>query len=222
MMLQIAGIKPNFSVEEINGFNNTGNVCIWPSEECLSLYCLENRELFQGKSVIEIGAGMTGLAGLIVAQACDSKNVTLTDGNEVSVKNLAAIIKENKLESNVTSHILKWEDTEKYGKVGTEYDIAICSDCLFFDLGRAQLVKCLAKILKPSTGLAIVIAPKRSGTLDDFVDLINKETNLFHPVNVTYQYSERIWQRRQHLLNFDNSNFKEDKDYPVMLICNRK
>ena len=220
--MQISGIRPNFSVDELNGFNNTGNVCIWPSEECLSIYCLENRELFLEKSVIEIGAGMTGLAGLIVSQACCSQSVTLTDGNEVSVKNLAAIIKENKLEAHVTSHILKWEDTDKYDKMAAKYDIAICSDCLFFDQGRAQLVNCLAKILKPSTGLAIVIAPKRSGTLDNFVDLINKETNHFHPVYINYQYSERIWRRRQHLFTNENAVFKEDKDYPVMLICKRK
>ena len=132
LILQISGIIPKFSVEEINGFNNTGNVCIWPSEECLSIYCLENRELFRAKSVIEIGAGMTGLAGLIVSQACSSRAVTLTDGNEVSVKNLAAIIKENKLEENVTSHVLKWEDTNKYEKMKAQYDIAVCSDCFNF------------------------------------------------------------------------------------------
>ena len=70
---------------------------------------------------------MTGLAGLIVSQACCSQSVTLTDGNEVSVKNLAAIVKENKLEAHVTSHILKWEDTDKYEKMAAKYDIAICS-----------------------------------------------------------------------------------------------
>ena len=197
-------------------------MCIWPSEECLSIYCLENQKLFHGKSVIEVGAGMTGLAGLVVAQACGSHSVTLTDGNEVSVKNLAAIIKENKFKPNITSHILKWEDADKYEKMTAQYDIAICSDCLFFDQGRTQLVNCLAKILKPTSGLALIVAPKRSGTLDDFVDLINKETSLFHPVNVTYQYSEQIWKRRQHLSTNDGKFFEEDKDYPIMLMCKRK
>ena len=165
---------------------------------------------------------MTGLAGLVVAQACGSHSVTLTDGNEVSVKNLAAIIKENKFKPNITSHILKWEDADKYEKMTAQYDIAICSDCLFFDQGRTQLVNCLAKILKPTSGLAIIVAPKRSGTLDDFVDLINKDTSLFHPVNVTYQYSEQIWKHRQHLSTNDGKFFEEDKDYPIMLMCKRK
>ena len=197
-------------------------MCIWPSEECLSIFCLENRDIFKNKSVIEIGAGMTGLAGLIVAQACDSQNVTLTDGNEVSVKNLAAIIKENKLNAKVSSRLFKWNNTDESTKekVLPQYDVAICADCVFFDEGRPQLMSCLANSLK-SGGIAIVVAPMRSGTLDDFVKVINKEKQLFNPAKINNQYSEKIWLRRQHLLTTDGSNFKEDTDYPVMLMCER-
>ena len=172
--------------------------------------------------MIEIGAGMTGLAGLIVAQACGSQNVTLTDGNEVSVKNLSAIIKENKLESRVSSRLFKWNDTEKSEKEKElpKYDVAICADCVFFDEGRPQLISCLANSLK-SGGLAIVVAPMRSGTLENFLKVINNETQLFKTAKINYQYSEQIWLRRQHLLTTDGTNFKEDIDYPLMLMCER-
>ena len=31
-------------------------------------FCMENRHLFKDKNVLELGAGMTGLAGLIIGK----------------------------------------------------------------------------------------------------------------------------------------------------------
>ena len=48
-----------------------------------------------GKSVIELGAGMTALAGLIVAAEYHPERIVLTDGNEKAVENIMVIIENN-------------------------------------------------------------------------------------------------------------------------------
>jgi hypothetical protein len=63
--------------------------------ECLkhiSLVCLPSG-LFHGKRVIEVGGGQSCLAGLTVG-AC-AADVLLTDGNQESAQNLAAIVSLN-------------------------------------------------------------------------------------------------------------------------------
>ncbi len=97
-------------LQDLTGFNNTGNICIWPSEEVLAGFCMENAHIFKNKTVLELGAGMTGLAGLIVSQACSPEHVFITDGNDNSVENLQIIIEENKklslIEENVSCQVL--------------------------------------------------------------------------------------------------------------------
>ena len=59
--------------------------------------------------------------------------------------------------------LIKWADGPN--NLEEIYDAVICADCLFFDEGRPQLLDCLKKALKPR-GIAIVVAPSRSGTFE--------------------------------------------------------
>jgi len=179
LLFKVCTVKPVFSHKELHGYNNTGNVQIWASEECTSMFCLENQEMFRGKTVVELGAGMTALAGLVVAAECNPAKIILTDGNEKSVENVAAILESNPFycpPDKVTSRVVKW-DQDDLGDLEGCADIVLCSDCLFFDEGRAPLVQCLKRLLRPGCPEAqvLLIQPRRRGTMKKFIDLIDQD-----------------------------------------------
>lgn len=91
--------------EELMGFNNTGNVRIWPSEEILAYYVLSNLELFRDKTVLELGGGMSCLAGVMAALYGLCNNVHLTDGNPNSVYNVERILEKNVFTSKVSCSV---------------------------------------------------------------------------------------------------------------------
>ena len=106
--VQIRKINKSFTANELIGFNNTGNVCVWPSEECLAYYLLQNRSICRNKMVLELGGGMSSLAGVLVAKYCNPSGVTLTDGNVTSVDNVRCIVARNSLADFVRCGVVQW------------------------------------------------------------------------------------------------------------------
>lgn len=87
--LTIKGVLSNRLV----GVDNTGNICIWPAEVVL-LYVLTTEEYYKrlivdSKRVLELGGGLTAMAGLGLAISRDaaSSEVVVTDGHPDCVRN---------------------------------------------------------------------------------------------------------------------------------------
>lgn len=196
-----------FSAEDLMGFNNTGNVCIWPSEETLSYFICSNLFKFNDKNVIELGGGMSCLAGLFVAKYGNARTVTVTDGNKISVENVQATIRCNEFDGGVKCKVLKWS-----GEVRDEkYDVILCADCLFFDDARADLIECLWACLE-NDGIAFVMAPQRGSTLDSFVE--QSEAKGLQCKKIV-NYNNVVWEKRFALM--DNCDYDDNIHYPILI-----
>lgn len=206
-------LPPKTSLEDMMGFNNTGNVCVWPSEEVLAHYCLENQEQFRGKSVCELGGGMTCLAGLMLALTAVPTQVMLTDGNTMSVENVRHILRANAERLSgveISSEVLLWDEAFIHSE-HSRFDFVVCADCLFFVELHQILCLVIQKLLVPG-GTALLLNPARSGTLDQFVRVAE---NLF-AVRKIEKYSELVWEK--HCAALTSDRYKSDLHYPVLLV----
>lgn len=76
--------------DRLYGVDNTGNVCVWPSEPLLLHLLLTEpplRSLIEGKKVLEIGGGMAGLIGLGLTSYQLCAELCITDGHPHCVLN---------------------------------------------------------------------------------------------------------------------------------------
>ena len=208
------------TVSELIGFNNTGNVCLWPSEEIMAFFCLQNLHLFAaGCSVCELGAGMTGLAGLLLACTEVPQKVVLTDGNMKSVENLQRTVTGNgKLSTSrtvVSIAKLLWDPAALQDTgYGTKFDHVLCADCLFFDELHGPLCLLVKGLLRPG-GTCHMFAPERGQSLK----LFQQTAQQWFDVEVMERYSELVWEKHQQcLLELrPNSLYDPDLHYPLYL-----
>ena len=206
-------------LEDLTGFDNTGNVCLWPSEEVLAYYLLKHKNQLNGKAVCELGAGMTGLAGICIASFADPAKVLLTDGNKDCVENTEAIIHQNKPSFGstiVSSQVLRWDTQANLSDLESKFDFVISADCLFFTQCHSGLLHVMDTLLK-DYGSAIVMAPQRKDTLELFC---SKAKILFSVVNVE-QYDPVVWSRHQ-MAKVEDPMYDQDIHFPVLLLLSKK
>jgi len=206
-------LTPKISIDQLSGFNNTGNVCIWPSEECLALYAIKHKELFVDRKVMELGGGQTCLAGLAAARLCSPRSVMLSDGNQDSVNNLGKIVERNP-GLNLDSQLYRWTEQTNHQLEGI-LDILLVADCLFFEEGREGLVAHLHHLLGKG-GKALVMAPRRGDTLDKFVSLCSA---LF-TVEPVEDYDDDVTKLHNRLVQEDH--YTPDIHQPKLIILHKK
>ena len=215
--VSVKHLEDRVSLEAMMGFNNTGNVCVWPSEEVLAYHCLEHKQLFHGASVCELGCGMTGLAGLMLACTHTPSHVLLTDGNRTSVENVREIVQANRWrfgDTTVSTDMLLWDslalkDSSYCGK----FDHVICADCLFFEDLHHELVLVIHKLLKPEGGRAVIFAPKRGSTLERFCSTAEQ----YFQVDQSLHYDDKVWRIHQEA----PQDYNPDLHYPLKIIMTK-
>lgn len=211
--VNIHHMERQLTANDLMGFNNTGNICVWPSEEALTALVLSDLAAYRGKWILELGGGFTSLAGLMLAKYAKPYAVHLTDGNEVSVENVKKTVCLNELSCYTKCSVLKWQEAAARAQAEQEkFEFILCADCLFFDEARSALVDTIWYYLAPQ-GIALIMAPRRGRTLNVFRDECVARG---FRVDLATRYNETIWQR--HLqLKADSALYDEDLHYPLLL-----
>lgn len=209
----------SFTAADLMGFNNTGNICIWPSEEVLAYYSLCNLFSFSGKSVLELGGGNTCLAGLMIAKYSLAKNIHLTDGNIAAMNNVECIVNYNfhpKIDKIICS-VLEWGNfRNKFRNISSKtYDIILSADCLFFDEARHDLVEAIWSLLNLN-GIAFVMAPQRGNTFNKFEEEAKARGFICKRKE---HYDDNVWNK--HLKAKQNCDYDENIHYPLLLILTK-
>uniref|UniRef100_A0A5S6Q7M8 Calmodulin-lysine N-methyltransferase n=1 Tax=Trichuris muris TaxID=70415 RepID=A0A5S6Q7M8_TRIMR len=221
--LEVRYTVAQFTLNDLVNGNNTGNVCIWPSEEVMAYWCLVRREAFEAKAVCELGAGMVGLASLFLAVSGVPKLIAITDGNPKCVANIRTSFVENRprIPTSVTviCEELVWGMLDDVEKFKSQFDVVLAADCLFFVDFHEKLLYTVHFLLRP-TGRAFLWAPRRSGSLEKFVELARRMSTLFRMVTVKTDYDDSLSAHRDVLLaSLETQRISEQLDhhYPILV-----
>lgn len=91
------------TIKESNSFirEGTTGLKLWPAAIKLVEFILINKSYFDGKSIIELGSGGSGLVGLTLLKTTNINGIFLSDCHEVVIQNLKENVNLNLQDDNV-------------------------------------------------------------------------------------------------------------------------
>ena len=122
---------------------------VWPAALAGAAWACQNKALFEGKRVLELGSGV-GLFGCAIAAVTDAAQITMTDLDAVSDRDFDApsglldtqrrTCVANGFE-HVDSRRVDWADSESWLD---PVDVVICADCVYAPEAIEPLANCIA------------------------------------------------------------------------------
>lgn len=193
--LKIKAPNTHLSLKEVadarnDNIDSTGYL-IWPSEELITILMLTilskntekkfenfplNFEENENLKILEIGAGYSGLAGIALKKFLEGKIenfISITDGNKDCAKKIEENLKLNFEElTSVVGESFNWKDYENFDEERGKFDLIFGADVLFFRNYHEELILTLMNLLKDETSRAVLMAPNRDSTLEQFLEKV--------------------------------------------------
>lgn len=138
---------------------------LWPASLGLTRYLSNNRDLLQGRSGLELGAGI-GWAG-IAARLAGAKLIQ-TDYVEDALR----FIRVNSLRNGLTEPELLLADWRRFPQVG-KFDFIIGADILYEKTLHQPLAGIMTNVLKPD-GLVLLADPGRDYALEFVLGMMDR------------------------------------------------
>lgn len=190
------------AIKESNSFirDGTTGLKLWPAAMALSEFILQNTELFDGKSILELGSGATAFVGLVLVKACQPQKVVLSDCHEAVIQTLIENVNLNlskfELEELEKSCVIRkrlkakngpevsvvelpWEDVDRCEDELVNLckpNIILAADVVYDDSIFDALMKCINKLFE-LFGSSLVFYLSQSirneATFDKFCNLLH-------------------------------------------------
>lgn len=133
---------------------------VWESSMALASWVVARAEQFRGKTVLELGCGLSGLPGFLASKFC--RQITWTDGDDAVVAHVQSQLAINRKvvrSSTAVVQVLGW-GTGGCAEPGgcRTYDVVLGSDLLYSAAQVPLLAKTLEQRVAPG-GLALVVMP---------------------------------------------------------------
>lgn len=175
---------------------------IWLSSIILSSWIVQNKALFDGKKVLELGCGI-GLCGLVALTNTCPRYVKFTDCDGSLFDCLKQNIEQNSTKMRIapSMQLFDWNHSDKnssgsYASVQGCYDVILASDCLYHSTKNILLDAILCN-LKVNGTLVMANPPdwNRPG-FDEFIYSLKQYGEVCverRKLTMNKQYTQEIW-----------------------------
>ena len=157
---------------------------LWEASVLLSRWVLKNKELFKGKTILELGSGC-GLLGMSILKYTDCSSLVFSDYVDSVIENLKENIALNQDDENNSDESRKdWYNKALIEKIDwknfesqiTSYDIIIGTE-LIYQGGPIKELACMINKVLAKDGICYISMPLKRSMTDIFISYL-KELDL--------------------------------------------